>query len=665
MISLESVRKTFAGRVLFDDASLKISPGDRLGIVGPNGAGKSTLIALILGVEAPDAGRVAVGRDVTLGHLPQEIVATPHSTVLATALRPSGRLARVEAELGHLPDALAQAATDLERERLALRLAEAHAEYAELGGHDREARARQILAGLGFRPDDAERRLATFSGGFVARAELARLLVNRPDVLLLDEPTNHLDLESVLWLQEFLAGYRGALGLVSHDRAFLNALVTSIVDIEERRLTVYAGTYDDYTRERAARRAQLEAAAKSQERRIRETERFIERFRAKNTKATQVQSRIKALAREERIVVARQRKTVRFRFPQPPRTSETAIELRSVSKSYAEKRVYAGLDFTLKRGEKVVLVGPNGAGKSTLLKLLGGVIQPDSGERSLGLRVSVGYYAQHRHDMLDLGATVLENAFAASPGHGETFVRTLLGAFLFHGDDVNKKAAVLSGGEKSRLALARILLDPPSVLLMDEPTIHLDVPSVDALIAALGAYEGALCFVSHDVHFIRSVARRVVRVEAGKVTDYLGDWEYYLWKRAQSETPDGAAVNLPEPDLVVRRAGDILESDEGAAIDRSARGLREERRRAAEARNAIARRTRQLREEIEAIELEIDQLEREKAGLEGDLADPATYREPTIDVGEMRRRHAETEHLLAQRMQRWVELQAALDEARE
>jgi len=655
MISLDGVSKGYAGRTLFQDVGLRLVAGERAGIVGPNGAGKSTLLALLTGAESADAGVVSRARGLSLGHLPQEILATPDATVLDVALRPGEHLLTLEAELTSLPAALELATDVAEQERLSARLAEVHADYERLGGNAREVRARRVLAGLGFRPGDEERKLGTFSGGYVMRAELARLLIDLPDVLLLDEPTNHLDLESVLWLQGFLEAYRGTLVLISHDRAFLNATTTSIVEVEGGGVTRYTGNYEEYVREREERRALVEAAAKNQERRIRETERFIERFRYKASKARQVQSRIKALEKEDRIAVAKDGPRVRFRFPQPERTSELALELVSVAKAYGEVKVYDRLDFQLRRGEKTVLVGPNGAGKSTLLKLLAGALAPDAGERRLGLRVSVGYVTQHRQDMLDLERTVLENAMSCARDQGETFVRTLLGAFLFHGDDVKKKVAVLSGGEKSRLGLAMVLLDPPTVLLMDEPTTHLDMASVDALIVALEAYEGALCFVSHDVHFIRQVARRVVRVEAGAVTDYPGDWDYYCWKR-------GAASATAAHDGAVAASPGQAQAD-GGAPERSAKGERLERRRAAEARQALARRTRGLREEIATLEEQIEQLEREKAGLAGDLADPATYQQAGRDVADLQRRYAESERMLAERTDRWMHLQEQLEQA--
>ncbi len=651
MISLENITKSFGARTLIEGATLTLGPGERIGIVGPNGAGKSTLLSLLLGYELPDEGAIRRSKGLTLGHLPQEILTAPDQTVLETATRPAGRLAEILGELDRLPEEIRRATTDDERDALSTRLAEAHTGFADIGGHDREARARRILAGLGFRPGEEDRRLGTFSGGYVMRAELARLLLDLPDVLLLDEPTNHLDLESVLWLQGFLATARSTLIIISHDRAFLDATIQSIIEVDRTQLTRYVGSYEDYVQERAARRAQLEAAAKAQDRRIKQTERFIERFRAKNTKATQVQSRIKALAKEDRIELASESSRVHLRFPQPERTSDIALALENIRFGYATDTVYDGLDFRLERGEKTVLVGPNGAGKSTLLKLLGGVLEPSVGERRLGLRATIGYYAQHRHDLLDLDRTVIENARSAAPTQTETFIRTLLGSFLFRGDDVFKAASVLSGGEKSRLALARILLAPPSVLLMDEPTTHLDIPSVDALIDALRDYEGCLCFVSHDVHFIRRLAKRVVRIEPGNVTEYSGDWEYYTWKRSQ------------EAEILAGRTVASGPGDEDLDGERSGRGRRAERRAAAEARNDLARRTQPLRMELASLETQIEALETEKGGLESQLADPASYENPRFDVAAAQRRHAEVARNLAGCMDRWVEIQGALETA--
>ena len=649
VIWLEDIHKAVGGRTLFEGLQLRFERGERVGIVGANGAGKSTLLKLIVGDEEPDGGRVGHNAGVRIGMLRQELDSQSEETALSAALRPDPEFARLEASLATLPDQIENASSE-QQARLSAELADAHDRFARLGGHDREARARKVLAGLGFPPGDEERPLRTLSGGWAMRAELARLLTTPPDILLLDEPTNHLDLESVLWLQDHLAGSDITLVVISHDRAFLEALTQSIVEIDRGVVTRYTGSFQSYLRQREERRTQLEAAADAQARRIRETEKFIERFRAKATKARQVQSRIKALEKETRIVVEKDARKVSFQFPQPPRTGRLALELRKVSKAYGDVAVYKDLDFRLERGEKTVLVGPNGAGKSTLLKLLGGVLEPDCGEREIGLRATVGYYGQHRQEMLRLEATVLENAMDAAQDAGETEVRTLLGAFLFRGSDVDKRAGVLSGGEKSRLAMAMVLLNPPSVLLMDEPTIHLDIPSVDALVQALEKFEGAIGFVSHDVHFIQKIAHRVVRIEHGEVRDYPGDWDHYLWRRKQENLPPSATLDAGEA-----AAADV------PPVERSGRARKEEKRRQAELRNQNAAKTKVVRAEIARLEKDMARLETEREKIETQLADPSTYESGSAQVRESQQRHAEISRELEVCEELWLERQGHLE----
>lgn len=654
MIWLDDIHKAAGGRTLFEGLNLRFERGERVGIVGPNGAGKTTLLRLLVGETAPDAGRVGRNGGVRIGMLRQELDSQSDETALSVALRPDEEFARLEDEIETLPERLAAAAPE-GQEKLATRLADAHDRFARLGGHDREARARRVLSGLGFTGGEDERPLRELSGGWAMRAELARLLTTPPDILLLDEPTNHLDLESVLWLQDHLASADLTLILISHDRAFLEALTSVTLEVDRGEVTRYNGPFSSYIRQRDERRAQLEAAAESQARRIKETEQFIERFRAKATKARQVQSRIKALEKEKRIVLAKDAKRVAFQFPQPPRTSRIALELRGAAKSYGEKRVYENLDFRLERGEKTVLVGPNGAGKSTLLKMLGGVLSLDTGERDVGLRASVGYYGQHRQEMLDLNASVLENAMRSARDAGIPKVRSLLGAFLFRGSDVDKRAGVLSGGEKSRLALAMVLLDPPSVLLMDEPTIHLDMASVDALVDALERFEGALCFVSHDIHFIQKIAQRVVRIEHGEMRDYQGDWPHYLWRRKHEES---AAAAPATPAATAARIPSTTDSGE-----RSSKARREERRQEAENRNRLAAETKVLRAEIARLEKDMGRLNSAKTAVEAELADPSTYEAGNASVREAQQRHAELSHELQECEELWLERQSALEQA--
>src|SRR6266542_2771455 len=489
MLTISGISKAYGGRALFADVTLQVNRQDRIGLVGPNGAGKSTLFSLILGAESADAGEIAKERNVTFGYLPQESAPVGDETVveLATAMTPEyTRLRRVlKAWEADHPEAMLPAEEIHD---------DAHDRFNELGGYRLEAKAKQILAGLSFRESDFERPAREMSGGWVMRAHLARLLTQGPDLLLLDEPTNHLDLEALLWFQGYLQSYPGAILVISHDREFLNNLVGSIVEIRQSKLLRYRGNYEDYLEQREASEQQLLAAYKNQQREIAHLMEFVNRFRAKNTKAAQAQSKLKQIERMDKIE--------------------------------APSGVYRGMNFEAERGQRTVLVGPNGAGKSTLLKLLAGVLEPQNGTRTLGHNVKAGYYSQYRVAMLTPERTVLDEALDTPQRVTEQFVRTLLGCFLFRGDDVFKKVNVLSGGEKSRLALVKLLLDPPNLLLMDEPTTHLDMSSIDALAYALDQFQGTLIFISHDVYFIRALANHVVHIDNGRLTHYPGPYQY-------------------------------------------------------------------------------------------------------------------------------------------
>jgi ATP-binding cassette, subfamily F, member 3 len=505
MLTISQVTKSFGARTLFSDVSLQVNRGNRIGLIGPNGAGKSTLFSLILGHDSPDEGAIVLQKGARAGYLPQESVPAGKETILELAL------------LGGSPNSsAAEIVDDLDLD------------------HQREAKAKRILSGLAFRERDFARPASEFSGGWISRAHLARLLVAEPDLLLLDEPTNHLDLQSVGWLQNYLREYTGAIVLVSHDRAFLNALVEKIVEFDRGKLVHYQGDYEAYLTQRAARRDQQLAAFKNQQREIAKLQTFIDRFGAKNTKAAQAQSKRKQIERMEKIEAAEpEMASVHFRFPQPARSGARVLEVKQLQHAYGEILVYRDLNLTVERGQRTVLVGPNGAGKSTLLKLLAGVLPVQRGERRLGINVELGYFSQHRAEMFDLRRTVLAEALAMANPPGEQIVRSILGAFLFRGDDVFKPVSVLSGGEKSRLALAKLLLAPPNLLLMDEPTTHLDMRSIEALVGALRQYEGTLLFISHDVYFIRQIATSVLRVQDGEVTLFPGDYDYYLDKSAR------------------------------------------------------------------------------------------------------------------------------------
>lgn len=607
MLTISQVTKAFGGRTLFEDASLQVNRGDRVGLVGPNGAGKSTLFSLILGEATPDEGKVSVEKNASIGFLPQENAPTGAETVLELAC---GRVAQVS-NLQFEEDGKLETCSTLE-------------------DHDWqiEPKAKRILHGLAFREADFERKARTLSGGWVMRAHLARLLVMEPDLLLLDEPTNHLDLESLVWFQEYLRSYDGAILMISHDREFLNQLVGSIVEIAHRRLNRYRGNWDSYVEQKAAREEQQLSAYKNQQKEIASLQLFADRFRAKASKASQAQSKLKQIDRMEKIEAPVSReKTVHFHFPQPPRSGHRVIKLENVDHAYDDLVVYRGLNFEAERGQRTVLVGPNGSGKSTLLKLLGGSLPVQSGERELGHNVKVGYFSQYRVEMLNPSMTVLDTARDMPNPVSEQVARTVLGSFLFRGDDVFKTTAVLSGGEKTRLALVKLLLDPPNLLLMDEPTTHLDVGSIDALVGALAQYEGTLIFISHDVYFIRAVAKTVLHIGAGQLTPYAGDYDYYLDKsRATSAraalVSEGRASARPILTNVMPRAEDMQKHvPPGPGL----RETREQRRADAEQRKAEAKVKRDHEKRVRELEMHILSLEGRQQELTAELEKPETY----------------------------------------
>jgi len=511
MLTIADVSKSYGTRTLFSEVSLFIARTDRYGLVGPNGAGKSTLFNLILGEERPDEGTIEWERGADFGFLPQESAPVADETILQIAT--SGKKLVPE--------------TDDDYDDIDWTL---------------EPRAKKILAGLGFREGDSDKLARSFSGGWVMRAHLARLLVAEPALLLLDEPTNHLDLEALLWFQDYLTRYPGGLVVISHDRAFLNALCTGILELRGGSLNRYTGNYDDYMAEKEARKEQQAAQYKNQQREIAHLQKFVDRFGAKASMASRAKSKEKQIARLEEVAVEEPQeelKRIHFKFPTPPRSGLKVVELEHVQQAYGDHVVYRDLNFIAERGQKMVLVGPNGAGKSTMLKILAGVVPIQGGTLELGSNVISGYFAQNRLDNLKADGTVFENVMELRTNENqltEQQARAILGAFLFRKDDVHKPVSVLSGGEKSRLALARLLVKPPNLLLMDEPTTHLDIASIDALVGALKDYEGTLIFISHDVYFIRALAQTVLHVHSGRLTPYAGNYDYYLEKsKAKNE----------------------------------------------------------------------------------------------------------------------------------
>ena len=522
MLTIKKLTKAHAGRTLFADAELVVNWGERIALVGPNGAGKSTLFRMILGEDAPDEGEIQRDEYAAVGYLPQEAGDPSDRSVLEIAMSITPELGRAirtiaacEAKGDHSSEAYGQAVDT----------------FTAHDGYKLEPKAKRILKGLAFKDSDFSRPAREMSGGWVMRAHLAQLLVAEPDLLMLDEPTNHLDLMSLLWLRRYLKNYPGAILMISHDRDFMDELVEAVYDIENTKLVRYTGNYSAFLQLKEQRYELVLAAWRNQQREIAHFEAFIERFRSVASKAAQVQSRIKQLEKIQRIEKPRPaRKVFKFIFPQPPRSTQRVIELEHVSQSYGSRRVYSDLNLLVERGQRIVLVGPNGAGKSTLLKILAGVVPLDGGKRTPGTATRIGYFSQMRAENLTPHYTVLEEIMKADPELREEEARGVLGSFLFRRLDVEKRVEVLSGGEKSRLSLVKFLVNPPNLLLMDEPTTHLDLMSVEALSQALKRYEGTLVFISHDVHFIRSLAEKTLHINHGSLTPYAGGYDYYLEK---------------------------------------------------------------------------------------------------------------------------------------
>jgi len=512
MIAFSDVSKQYGRQILFIDASFQLNPGEKVGLVGPNGAGKSTVFRMIMGEEHPDDGTVSMPKKLTVGYFRQEVDEMAGRSVLDEAIAGSGRLGDLHHELSALEHGMADPDRGDELEAILERFGHVQEEYQHLGGYELEARAKACLSGLGFEDDQIEGDVGALSGGWKMRVSMAKVLLGKFDVLLLDEPTNHLDIESILWLETFLKSVPSTLLMTSHDRDFMNRIVTKVIEIDGGDIVAYSGNYDFYLGERQAREANQEAAYARQQAKLAKEQRFIERFSAHAAKAAQVQSRVKALDKIERIELPRKRKAVKWDFRIPMRSGDDVAMLEGIAKSYGRRTLYDGFDFHIRRGERWCVMGKNGSGKSTLLKMVAGVIEPDRGSVRLGASLRVGYFAQQSMDLLDPELTVIEQVQKDFPMEGLGVLRNLLGAFQFMGDDVDKRIRALSGGEKSRLVMARMLFDPPNFLILDEPTNHLDLATKEMLIEALSGFEGTMLFVSHDRTFLRGVASRVLEL---------------------------------------------------------------------------------------------------------------------------------------------------------
>lgn len=639
MLNISNISKSYGDHILFTSVYADVGARDRIALIGPNGSGKTTLFDIIAGNISPDSGSVTRQKDTTIGFLRQEISPSSKRQLLEDVMNASPLVSTMAHRIAVLQELLKKEMDSSNQDKLLRELGELQHSYEAAGGYDIEHEAKIILSGLGYSQSDFERPLSEFSGGWLMRAEMAKLLLIKPDLLLLDEPTNHLDLEACIWFENYLENYRGAVIVTSHDRAFLNRVVSKILAIEQGEIINYRGNYNDYVIARQKDLQVKQAAAKRQERQIQRETRFIERFRAKATKASQVQSRIKRLEKLERVVVPRATRKIHFSFPEPPRSGKEVIRLKNIQKSYETNMVYRDLNLTLYRGDGIALVGPNGAGKTTLLKILAGVLPFERGERETGHNVITSYYAQYVLELLNPDNSIITELQQSALELPEQDIRKMLGAFLFSGDDVYKSISVLSGGEKARLALAKILIQPSNLLLMDEPTNHLDIPSREILADALDAYKGTLCFITHDRTLIRQIANKIIEIDNGQLTIYPDDYDSYLYRKEVAGEPESVVISKAD------------------SQKKSSTKHRQRKQTEGELRNKLYKERADIKKQITEIETKLSSLEPELVELERLFSDQEHYKNGTqiIDSIEKHRHLKEEIRLLTEE---WEKLTA-------